>query len=294
MLVSEMLKNKDDFSLIECDLANYLLLSGENIEKKTVRDIAKDNFISASTVMRFCKKLGFDGWNSFKEKYIEEIHYLESSFNDIDANRPFTSSDTDIIIANKLAALYQETISDTLNLIHHDHLQKASKILKQAKKIYVFSQGTALDMTMTFKEKMLKIGKNIIVSNNINFQFLEACQMTKNDCAIIISYSGETSKMIDIAKLLHENNIPIISLTSFGTNTIHQLSTTSLYISTREKLISNIGHFSSNLSISFLLDLLFCCIFSKEYEKNLQYKIKVSHQLEKTRRSDNQILKEDQ
>lgn len=42
-----------------------------------------------------------------------------------------------------------------------------------------------------------------------------------------------------------------LSLTSFGENTLSQMSTAKLYISTRENLTYNIANFNSNLSIYF-------------------------------------------
>lgn len=293
MLIKEELLQKGNLSPIECEIANQLLSLGMSIQKKTIRNVAKECYTSPSTLVRLCKKLGFNGWDEFKEKYIDELNYLESHFQNIDANKPFVYGDTDMMIANKLGNLYQETIKDTLNLLHHDSLQHASRIVKNSKRIFVFSIGTSLDIAEAFHEKMLKIGKNVTLSRNEHFQFLEASQMEETDCAIIISYSGETSKIIDIAKLLKQKSIPFITLTSFGNNTLNQLSPCTLYISTREKLISNIASFSSNLSISFLLDLLFSFVFSNDFDNHLKYKIKVSRQLEKSRHSDNSILKED-
>ena len=46
------------------------------------------------------------------------------------------------------------------------------------------------------------------------------------------------------------------------------MSDAKLYISTRENLTHNIANFNSNLSIYFLLDLLYASYFSLDYENN--------------------------
>ena len=63
-------------------------------------------------------------------------------------------------------------------------------------------------------------------------------------------------------------------------------------ITTREKLYSKIGSFSTNSSISFLLDVLYSCVFSKDYQKNLQYKIKISERFDQ-RKTTNKVMQEE-
>ena len=76
-----------------------------------------------------------------------------------------------------------------------------------------------------------------------------------------------------MAKTCQKKNIPFLSLTSFGENTLSQMSDAKLYISTRENLTHNIANFNSNLSIYFLLDLLYASYFSLDYENNFNKKI---------------------
>lgn len=63
-----------------------------------------------------------------------------------------------------------------------------------------------------------------------------------------------------------------------------------LYISTRENLRNNIANFNSNLSISFLLDILYSAYFSINYKENFEYKMAVTKKLEHNRYSTNPIL----
>lgn len=106
----------------------------------------------------------------------------------------------------------------------------------------------------------MKIGKNVYITNNLNYQRYEVNCIPKGDCVIFISYSGETKTLINMAKTC-QRKIFLLSLTSFGENTLSQMSTAKLYISTRENLTYNIANFNSNLSIYFLLDLLYAFIF---------------------------------
>ena len=198
--------------------------------------------------------------------------------------------DTIYKVANKIGILYKETIDDTLSLLHHDLFQKAVQILIYSENIHIYSKGTALNIAESFKEKMMKIGKNVYIVSNSNYQRYDVFCVKKQDCVIFISYSGETKSIIQMARTCVQRQIPFITMTSYGENTLSHMGNAKLYISTRENLRNNIANFNSNLSISFLLDILYSAYFSINYKENFEYKMAVTKKLEHNRYSTNPIL----
>lgn len=261
MLLIDKLTNKVDFSKSEIIIADFIIQLGEKIKNYSARSIAKETYTSPATVLNLCKKIGIEGFDNFKKAYLSEIEYLNQQFGAVDPNLPFDQGDTIFKIANKMGSLYEETIKDTLSLLHHDLFQKAVQLLNNNNNIHIYSYGTALNIAESFKEKMMKIGKNVYITNNLNYQRYEVNCIPKGDCVIFISYSGETKTLINMAKTCQKKNIPFLSLTSFGENTLSQMSDAKLYISTRENLTHNIANFNSNLSIYFLLDYCMLLIF---------------------------------
>ncbi|KZL89622.1 MurR/RpiR family transcriptional regulator [Clostridium magnum] len=110
MIISNNLESMNSFSKSEEILAKYILNKKENIEKLSTKDLANATYTSPSTVIRLSQKLGFSGWNEFKEKYLEELHYLNNHFSNIDPNFPFEPNDTLMNIASKVGHLACETI----------------------------------------------------------------------------------------------------------------------------------------------------------------------------------------
>lgn len=109
----------------------------------------------------------------------------------------------------------------------------------------------------------------------------------------MISYSGESTTVINHAKLLKEKKIPIIAITSLGDNHLKEYADIILHITTREKQYSKIGNFSSEYSIQYLLDLLYTGFFALNYDQNLDNKIQLSKTIEKCRHPQSNIIKED-
>lgn len=89
MLISNKLESMDSLSKSEEVIANYVLNEKENIENLSTKDLANATYTSPSTVVRLSQKLGFSGWNELKEKYLEELQYLNKHFSKVNPSFPF-------------------------------------------------------------------------------------------------------------------------------------------------------------------------------------------------------------
>ena len=272
MLLIDKIAN-EKLTKVERDIANYLLEHRVSLSNLSTRDIAKEVYCSSSAVIRLAHKLGYQGYNQLKEQLIKEQKYLDSHFDNIDANLPFSKDDNMMSVVGSIKEVINEATKDTVSLIHHDSLQRAIRIIDKAQHIYVFGFGAYVPLATVFQQKMSRIKKHVIVQNHVGEEKYQADMLDVNDCAIIVSYSGENHSLIRVASLLKEKNIPIIIMTSFGENTLSCFSECILYIATREKLFSKIANFTSEHSVSLLFNILYSCYFRLNYENNLDYKI---------------------
>ena len=136
MLISDKLKSFD-FTYAEKEIVKYFLNQKEEIARQSTREISKRLYCSPSSIIRLCQKLGFTGFEEFKETYVEELHYLNSNFSDINPSIPFMTEDNIQTISNKMCSLYHEIIDDTHSLLDHDMLRKSLNLLKNNKNIYI-------------------------------------------------------------------------------------------------------------------------------------------------------------
>lgn len=284
MLLSEKMK-QTDFSNAESALVEYILAKGTAIEPLTIKEIAEANYVHPSTLIRVAKKLGYKGWLELREEFLAEQTYLQTYFEDVDANFPFQTNDGLMTIANKIASLERTTIDDTLSLLNHDDLQKAKQIMLEAQQIKMFGNNANLLISQDFALKMRRIKKNVVMSQTMGETAYEAFNSQAGTCAILISYTGENTSILQIANILQKQNIPIIALTSIGDNTLASLSQAVLRMTTRERLYSKIANFTINSSICYLLDVLYSCIFAENYQANLNHLIKVSELVDKRKTS---------
>lgn len=293
MLIRERLE-RCEFSNSERVIIDFILKEKMNIKNMTMKEIANATYTSPSTLIRIAHKMKFKGWNELKEAYLKEEEYLQTHFLDIDANLPFSNDDTIMSIASKIATLKKEAIDDTLSLVRHDDLQKAVQMIKKASSIYVFAVSNNGLITQEFAHNMSRIKKKVTICNLQGELVYSAINADIQSCAIIVSYSGETPILSRVSQALKMNGIPIIAITNIGENTVSRNADVVLRICTREKLYSKIATFSTDVSFEYILDLLYSCVFSLDYDKNLERKTKISQMIEKGRFSTIDIMKEDE
>ena len=280
------------FSYNERDVIKFIEEEKEKIENYSTTYIADKTDTTPSTLVRIAKKLGYSGWNDFKKAYLKEIRYLNSHFNNIDANTPFDEDDSFIHIAHKIGQLHQESVEDTLSLINPDTLQKAVNILLKSKRIHVMAITNLCYAAEELVFKFRRIGVDARTYTDGHL-LPEALMIPKDDCCIFVSYSGQTEPLLDAAEVLHNNGVPMIALTSIGENDLSHLANASLYVSTREKSYKKIGAYTSLESIHLLMDILYSCFFQVHYDENYKHKIKLA-QLTESRQISNTILKDEE
>ena len=293
MLLREKFDKIDFLSEGQRAILQYMYDHSQEIASMTVKQIAQEAYTSPATLIRLAKNLGYNGFEDLRRDFLQEEKYLNNNFTDIDANVPFRMSDNYIGIASKITALAKETADDTLSLMEYKSLKKAVDLLLQAEKIHLTAISFPLLYGYDFQLKMMRLGKPVEIMGILGEQLYSSPIIGPKDCALVISYSGETPLIREMLQVYKRKSIPIIAITSVGTSTLRASCTVALSVTTREKLYSKISGYSNELSIKLILDILYSCVFKEDYQKNLENKINLSRQAEPGRFSTTEVLRED-
>ena len=292
MLVQDKLQSGEHFTEVDRRIADYLLARGEGLRGETVRQIAARLYVAPSSVMRLAQKLGYDGFNALRDDYLKEIEYLSSHFRQLDPNYPFAKGDAEGVMIGKMLALHQEILADCRSLLTPAALRQAVDLLARARRICLFGTGTHMGVAADFVEKMAKIGREVCPISQTDLALWKALASGGDTCFILFSYTGETTAALSLARQLKKQGIPFIAVTSYGANSLSALGDCVLYLSTREKLTQNLGAFGTTVSMVFLLDLLYSCLFARDYDRSLVFKMPDTD-LYDGRHSKNPILEDD-
>ena len=109
---------------------------------------------------------------------------------------------------------------------------------------------------------------------------MSSTNIEKGDVAVIISYSGLTKEIIDIAKNIKQRGGIIIAITKYGSNKLSSLSDYHLFVPKLEGPL-RVGASSSRVSQLCIVDILYNLYLSLETEKSMDKIILTNKLLEK-------------
>lgn len=273
MTIISQLTKAEKFNGSEKQLADYILKNKESVINQSIQSLATATFSSTSTIVRLCRKIGLKGYKDFKIKLSAE---LQQHYNDISAvnpDFPFTEDDSNKEIAQKLLELMQTSLKQTSELLTNDLLEHAVRVIFQSRKLGIFAYGDTYISALSFQNKLMKINLNANLPSLTEESKFMAANYTKNDCAILISYSGQSKNTYQLAQILRLNGVKIIAITSDKDSKIAKLSDIVLPVTNTESKTVKISPFASQVGIEYVLNTLYSCLFVANYDENQSHRL---------------------
>jgi len=251
----------------EKGIVSYLLQHPDEVSSLSIHELAEVTYSSASTIIRLCRKLGFDGYRDLSKSLVYELALRKSSFDE----RSSEISREDSLEELVAKVTYKNIVSleDTRKLLDMDVLRKCVELILEAKTICLFGMGSSLLVAKDAYLKFLRINKPCIISEDWHAQLLQARNMTKDDVAIAISYSGMTEEVIRCVAAAKEKGATVIAITRFEENPIALMADYNLSVAATEFMFRS-GAMSSRIAQLDIIDILYTAYINREYEENLR------------------------
>ena len=156
----------NNFSSVERILGKYVLENGEKVLNMSTKELAKATFTSPASIVRFCRKLEYEGYNDFKIALSAQLQYTfdrnsETNPNfpfkkrdTINANYPFKGTDSVYTMASNIANLSKESIDITMKNLDLEELRLVVLMITKAKVIDIYGVSGPLRIASDFQYKM--------------------------------------------------------------------------------------------------------------------------------------------
>ncbi|WP_245249178.1 MurR/RpiR family transcriptional regulator [Vagococcus allomyrinae] len=269
MNVIQHLNEKLGYTEGEAVLADYILKHSEQVLNYSIRELSQQAYTSTATIFRLCQKLGLSGYKEFVIKLSRDLESHYNNIAGIDANFPFSRVDSDLLVAKKIAALSNETITQTHLLLTEGMLNQAVDLIVKAESIFGIGVSHSFNRAVDFQTKMLRIDYYVKVMPLQADQFHLANHGTAKDVAIIISYGGTTAEILSDARLLKQKHCKLIAVTSNTEGELAKLADVVLPLPKNENADLNISTFSSQIATEFALNVLYSCVYKRNYLENI-------------------------
>lgn len=268
MMILTALQKQIGFNDSERALADYILNNREKVLDYSIQSLSQNTFTSTSTIVRFCRKIGLKGYKDFKIKWSAELQKEYNAITNVNPDFPFTEDDSYKEIQKKILELFTESLQKTHSINSNERMEDAVDLLLSARRIGIFAYGDTYLPALNFQNKMMKIDMPIQLSVLPGENRHLAANFGQNDCAIILSYSGESKNNYFITNILKKNHTCIIVVSANPDSHIASLADLVLPVAKSESKSVKLSTFSSQIAIDYILNTLYGCIFVANYEKN--------------------------
>lgn len=257
-VISHIKSMMEEYSSAEKKLADYIINNVEKIPMMTANELAESAGLSAPTVVRFSKKIGYQSLTDFKINISTELQTgIDEGFSDIQPNESFYS------IKNKLGNNAQVAIRETVDVLKEEKIQEVVQSLEGAETVFLYGVGASSLVVEDIVQKWSRVGKPIIFEKDIHVLLPQLVSNETKKVLWLISNSGNTADVVAVGEIAKDLGIPVIALTQFGTNHLSRIADVVIQTS-RPKEITNRSAATNSLLAQFVtIDIIFYLYMAK-------------------------------
>lgn len=247
----------------EATIAKYICAHPEEAVHLTVRELADRTYSSPSSVVRLCRFVGFEGYKDFRQALLLNVHTLGETGSHEEAELDGTASIPDIIAS--ITKRNIQCLQDTQYLLDEAEVTACVELIRRARTILLFGIGASLCVARDAYLKFLRVDKPCVLNDDWHSQLLQARNATAEDVAIVFSYSGQTTEMVECMKAMKETGTPVIAVTRSAPSPVAKLADYRLHTATNE-FTFRIGALSSRIAQLNVVDVLYAGFVNAEYD----------------------------
>ena len=269
MLMSLLVQMRQikDLSPSERHIVDYIFENLNNIFNIGIVELSERTFTSTATVKRLCKKLGVDSYIDFRLQLSAELSdYNKNSILE-SAQKPVDRYDSTDDIIKKVSSQNAKSIIDTMNLNSSETLDSVIVEMSRASRIDFYGVGPSNVVAEDAQIKCMRLGIPSAAFKDRVSMLMNAKAFTQGTLAFLISYTGLTEEILDVASELVRASIPTVSLTSVSKNELSEKCRYNLFVDASESW-NRLGGMSSRISTLSMIDILFTALINANYEKH--------------------------
>lgn len=251
-------------SSAERGVVKFILENPDRAAESSVHELAAAAFSSSSTIIRLCHKLEFKGYKELQKSLLYELALRRKSRSREEKEIGKEDSLEDIV--SKVTYKNIVSLEDTMRLMDTEILKTCVNLLSSCECVSLFGMGSSLLVARDLHLKMLRVDKNCRICDDWHAQLLQARNITPDDLAIMISYSGFTEETITCAEAVKRNGAPVLAITRFDHSPLARIADYTLSVAATE-LIFRSAAMSSRISQLNVVDILYTAYVHENYEK---------------------------
>lgn len=236
MFSYEILQSYNDLEML---VYNYVMEHKEEVKYMKIRELAEAVHVSTSTIIRFCKKTGCEGYSEFKVQF--KLFLKEEK-----------ESKRKLALDNG-----KDEIMYFLHTVTSTEYEKAiievTQIIQEARQIIFVGIGTSGILGKYGARYFSNIGK---FSQHIEDPYFPIGNDMALTVVIALSESGETQQTLKLVERFKRHNCKIISITNGSSSTLAKMSDNNLSYYVSKRLVQDEYNITTQVPVLYLLETI--------------------------------------
>ena len=224
-----------------------LEIPAEKIIYMSISDLAAKLNVADATLVRFCKKLGYAGFQDFKLNLSQSISEEDNS-----SNCP----------TGHIAMQMISAINETARAVDYKQYLEIADTMINSGKICAFGVGNSAITAMEISNVFARLGVMVTYTPDPHMQTMITANLEKGDTVILISVSGSTKDIIDVAEIAKMRGVKIVVITCYDKSPLAKYADYTL-LSTKKEAAYEGGSVSTIVSISYIINVLYNAMHDK-------------------------------
>lgn len=261
----------------ECKVGHAILHNPEAAIHTSIASMASLAGVSEPTVNRFCRSLSCKGYPDFKLKLAQSLA-SHGSF----LRREITPTDSLQSVTQKVVHSTISSLQELEQSIDLNTLQQAINLLSAAERIHFYGLGASGPVALDALNKFFRLGIPVEATTDYLMQKMSAALAKPSSVYVVISYTGRTRPLIEVAAEASAQGGKVIALTTPG-SPLAKVADVTVGIPTHENtdlytpMVSRLLHLT-------LIDILLSGVTLAKGDEVEQHFRKVKNALASTRR----------
>lgn len=236
-------------------VADYVFAHHRDPQFMSITSLAEECGVAEATIFRFCKTLGFKGYNDFKLALAKAQGEAGGSLPD-GAYGAVLPGDAMDEVCRKVYTSHVEVLTQTLSTLRPEEVEKAAGLLLAADRVFCLGQGGSLVLAMEAWARFCTVAPNFYCIEDAHMQAVAAALLGERDVVLFCSYSGATKDMEAVLGCARARGAKIVLLTRFAKSPAAAYADAVLQCSVSEGPLQ-MGSVAAKVAMLFLVDVLF-------------------------------------
>ncbi|MFC0036853.1 SIS domain-containing protein [Actinomadura rayongensis] len=245
-------------------VAQRVIDDPEGVANSTITELAQTCGTSETTVIRFCRAIGFHGYPELRLTLATEAGRAQSASGGRVIGSDISPDDSLEQIVEKVTFADARAVEETAAQLDIKMLEQVVDAIAGAGRVDVYGVGASAHVAADFQQKLHRIGRMCNAWSDAHIMLTSAAVLGPGDVAIGISHTGATVETIDALEVAAQRGVTTVALTNFPKSPIAETADLVLTTAARETTFRS-GATASRLAQLTVVDCVFVGVAQRTF-----------------------------